>query len=559
MDTCQLPRVAPDVVGHPLDCPVFPPIDSGGGTSGVVKDRLAPKLDLLFQRVREGLLRLSTAQSMADELAVQAHRQRETATAVRALSLVAVVATQAGDLHGARRAIETARVQRRDGRYGLVETSLRVMDARVRARCGDVLGAIRGLVEVLTETRAADNLPWRVLAARDLVLNCAAAQRTDLAEQALLWAYAQCRQREDWSRFRSVFGAVELDLALKKAAKAHSFSCGQVVGQGVVAIDGANDFDVALHKCQSLLSSYLELHGDQLEPALPGPELGCLQVRGLKLRLALLAGRAGATDLAHKAIRQALDLDDITVVPGLALELSIAHQACGSGIKLVPLFRQALLKWDDEAGPSAEAATLCYCLHKALLDAGQIAAALDAYRRYAQMTCDASQGVAGGTPWLPQLLKTESDTRRDRLPNSADRGMPGYLRLALGAIERDFLRSDLTVERIASEVRVSTRTLRSAFAQHLHKSPLAYLRDYRLDRAKELLASRGPQSVREVAQACGWPHAGRFSKEFRLKFGHSPLEVLAANPGASRTRAPWFGVMGRRASKVLCADGYRRA
>jgi len=52
-------------------------------------------------------------------------------------------------------------------------------------------------------------------------------------------------------------------------------------------------------------------------------------------------------------------------------------------------------------------------------------------------------------------------------------------------------------------------------------SPSAFIRDYRLDRAKELLQSTN-QNVSEVAFAVGYKNLAHFSKSFQTKFGHPP-------------------------------------
>ena len=52
-------------------------------------------------------------------------------------------------------------------------------------------------------------------------------------------------------------------------------------------------------------------------------------------------------------------------------------------------------------------------------------------------------------------------------------------------------------------------------------SPSAFIRDYRLDRAKELLQTTD-QNVSEVAFKVGYKNLAHFSKSFQAKYGHPP-------------------------------------
>ncbi|MEL7027716.1 MAG: AraC family transcriptional regulator [Pseudomonadota bacterium] len=85
----------------------------------------------------------------------------------------------------------------------------------------------------------------------------------------------------------------------------------------------------------------------------------------------------------------------------------------------------------------------------------------------------------------------------------------------------------ITNQELANMSGVSIRTLYSGFRKFLGMSPQAYLRNYRLDRVKEVLerADR-PIHVNEIAQEWGFTHMGRFSVEFRQRFGVSPSDLL---------------------------------
>ncbi|MCY1251301.1 Exoenzyme S synthesis regulatory protein ExsA [compost metagenome] len=68
---------------------------------------------------------------------------------------------------------------------------------------------------------------------------------------------------------------------------------------------------------------------------------------------------------------------------------------------------------------------------------------------------------------------------------------------------------------------VSARQLQYAFNDNIGVSPLVYLRNARLDRARDLLLScRMP--VSEVALRSGFNHLGKFARYYRERFGETP-------------------------------------
>lgn len=83
----------------------------------------------------------------------------------------------------------------------------------------------------------------------------------------------------------------------------------------------------------------------------------------------------------------------------------------------------------------------------------------------------------------------------------------------------------LTLGQIAQAAGTHPRGLQNRFRQELGRSPMAFLRDLRLDMARYWLLQRvEPHSVTDVAYSCGYSHLGRFSGEYRTRFGHSPSQ-----------------------------------
>lgn len=91
------------------------------------------------------------------------------------------------------------------------------------------------------------------------------------------------------------------------------------------------------------------------------------------------------------------------------------------------------------------------------------------------------------------------------------------------------LDSALSVGRIAAAAGVHGRTLQRAFRDRFGVSVMEYVRDCRLDRAREMLLVSDPASttVTDVAVASGFSHLGRFAAIYARRFGELPSETLA--------------------------------
>lgn len=111
-------------------------------------------------------------------------------------------------------------------------------------------------------------------------------------------------------------------------------------------------------------------------------------------------------------------------------------------------------------------------------------------------------------------------------PSTADhlrhaQSEPPYLKRALRYIELH-VHEDVNVESIVTASGVSRRTLELAFRSFRAMSPIAYLRQTRLDRAHQLLVST-ELSIGQIRDEVGYRNASMFSRDFRSHFGVSPL------------------------------------
>ena len=79
---------------------------------------------------------------------------------------------------------------------------------------------------------------------------------------------------------------------------------------------------------------------------------------------------------------------------------------------------------------------------------------------------------------------------------------------------------NIRLEDIARAAGVSVRTLQTSFKRDRHVTPMQYLRNLRLDAARERLLAG--TAVSEAALDTGFSHQGRFAHYYRRRFGHSP-------------------------------------
>ncbi|HKC27708.1 MAG TPA: AraC family transcriptional regulator [Jatrophihabitans sp.] len=85
-----------------------------------------------------------------------------------------------------------------------------------------------------------------------------------------------------------------------------------------------------------------------------------------------------------------------------------------------------------------------------------------------------------------------------------------------------------SVSELAQQVSVSARSLHQEFRRLTGTTPMAYLRDIRLQCAYDELRTADPEvaTVTTVAHLWGFAHLGRFAASYRQRFGELPGETL---------------------------------
>lgn len=81
----------------------------------------------------------------------------------------------------------------------------------------------------------------------------------------------------------------------------------------------------------------------------------------------------------------------------------------------------------------------------------------------------------------------------------------------------------MTLTEIAKAGCVSKRTCENLFLKYVHKTPIAFLNDYRLRKSIELMQNTN-MTILEISLACGFSGASYYAECFRRSFGKSPTE-----------------------------------
>ena len=124
--------------------------------------------------------------------------------------------------------------------------------------------------------------------------------------------------------------------------------------------------------------------------------------------------------------------------------------------------------------------------------------------------------------WLylsPQLKKTDTEQQINKHIVTQAR-----LRMMMQFIA-DHYTERISLEDIAGAANISKSAALRCFRAGMQVSPVGYLNDYRLNRAKELLIS-SHCTVSEVALAVGFDNVGYFDRVFKRAFGMTPKQFV---------------------------------
>ncbi len=95
---------------------------------------------------------------------------------------------------------------------------------------------------------------------------------------------------------------------------------------------------------------------------------------------------------------------------------------------------------------------------------------------------------------------------------------------------QEYLRANagepVTADQMALLAGVSLRSLYAGFKEYCGVSPMQYLRSLRLDGARSTLLNEPECNIASVAMRWGFGHLGRFSSEYKQRFGETPSQSL---------------------------------
>lgn len=127
--------------------------------------------------------------------------------------------------------------------------------------------------------------------------------------------------------------------------------------------------------------------------------------------------------------------------------------------------------------------------------------------------------------WMGLLFasdKQEEQPKSARVSQSRDRRLDYACDYALSRLE-----SGITLTDMEREAGMSRRNLQYAFTQRFGRTPMEWLREQRLIKARQrLLNPLANETVTSIALACGFGKPSAFAQHYRLMFGELPSETL---------------------------------
>jgi AraC-like DNA-binding protein len=127
---------------------------------------------------------------------------------------------------------------------------------------------------------------------------------------------------------------------------------------------------------------------------------------------------------------------------------------------------------------------------------------------------------------INELLLSHPHNYTHRVHGSIPSIAPRDVKRAIDYIEAH-LQAPITLADIVGAAGVPGRTLFKHFEEYRGISPMEYLRQARFAKVRQALRRCGDQgTVSDIAMSWGFTHLGRFSLEYRKRYGEPPSETL---------------------------------
>ena len=244
-------------------------------------------------------------------------------------------------------------------------------------------------------------------------------------------------------------------------------------------------------------------------------EFAAWYVAGNIERLEILLGRA---DTAVRAIRKRLG---VLQARGAKYDEIVTRSNLAWGLRVLGHHREALHELDVALALARETGTFNVLLEfleydrSIVQDAlGDTAGARASYRRYLQLVGAYNRNAT---------LKTgEAHSGTHKRPLE-----PYFLKRADRFVAENIAGS-FTVAELAAHCGVSWRTLEKAFTDFRGVTPVAHVRNLRLDHAQRAL-DEGNSTISEIAARCGFRSSTTFALEYRKRFGVPPSRARHAS------------------------------
>lgn len=183
------------------------------------------------------------------------------------------------------------------------------------------------------------------------------------------------------------------------------------------------------------------------------------------------------------------------------------------------LVGELLLELDDVAGPDPTACVCSTAITRDVIDATErlvraLASPADARVLGPQIVREIVYRVLKGNKGDVLRLLTSNSSRF------------GHIARVLRRIHEDYA-TDLDVSSLAREANMGASTFHHAFREATATSPVQYVKQIRLHRARTLLVAEGV-TAQDAARRVGYTSASQFSREYRRMFGVSPASDRTA-------------------------------
>lgn len=129
------------------------------------------------------------------------------------------------------------------------------------------------------------------------------------------------------------------------------------------------------------------------------------------------------------------------------------------------------------------------------------------------------------------LIYGQSNNILEQINNKPKNNISPYFIKLIQEYIHAHLHDPLNIETLANHAAVSVRTLFSGFKTYLGTTPMSYLRDMRYEQVYLDLMRNEDLSVTDIAFKWGFCHLGRFSQEYKRRYGESPSQTLKSKQG----------------------------